>query len=672
MSPAFNSASSPWLQKALRHRAWILVGLTILFVVVVRVRLREMPLERDEGEYAYVGQLMLHGVPPYREAYAMKLPGTYAAYALIMAVFGQSAAGIHLGLALVNAASIILMFLLGRRLLGEAAGVTSAVAFALLSLSPSVMGLAAHATHFVVLAALGGTLLLLRACGGEVQSPRSKVQSQGAEVQGPQSNVQSLTSKVQGQEPSSLTFHVSRFTLPASPFLAGLLFGLAFLMKQHGLFFGLFGAMYLLRVRTGEWLAAAGARSRQPGNRSPRERTGFSLAGPASSAGLGRLVRDLGWFGLGWLMPYGLTCLVLWLAGAFHQFVFWTITYAAQYASAIPIVRGPDVLRATLNAVVGPNLILWVLPWVGALVMWWESRLDGDSLTSKVQSLKSDVQSPRSNVQSRQTDEGTQNAESASTPHASRFTFHVSRIPCPRFFLTILLFCSFASASVGLYFREHYFILVLPVLALLTGVAVSRGLYLLKHDQTIELFLAVPILGLFVIAVCAALIGHGAIWLALTPEQAIRSTYGSTLFTETVRVADYLKAHAAPDARVAVLGSEPEIYFYAHRRAATGHLYMYPLMEEHPYALKLQEQVIGEIERARPEYVVYVDDEYSWLTQPSSPQKLFEWWKAYWAANLDVVQTIDFQEGLARGTDMDKPTKEPPVPYHILILKRRG
>src|ERR1039458_6009455 len=133
MFAAFNKTSSPWLQKALRHRAWILVGLTILFVVVVRVRLREMPLERDEGEYAYVGQLMLHGVPPYREAYAMKLPGTYAAYALIMAVFGQSAAGIHLGLALVNAASIILMFLLGRRLLGEASGVTAAVAFALLS-----------------------------------------------------------------------------------------------------------------------------------------------------------------------------------------------------------------------------------------------------------------------------------------------------------------------------------------------------------------------------------------------------------------------------------------------------------------------------------------------------------------------------------------------------------
>ena len=42
MFAALNSASQPWLQTARRYRAWILVGLTILFVVIVRVRLREM------------------------------------------------------------------------------------------------------------------------------------------------------------------------------------------------------------------------------------------------------------------------------------------------------------------------------------------------------------------------------------------------------------------------------------------------------------------------------------------------------------------------------------------------------------------------------------------------------------------------------------------------------
>jgi hypothetical protein len=649
MSAAFNSASYPWLQPVLRHRAWILVALSILFVAIVRVRLREMPLERDEGEYAYAGQLMLQGVPPYREAYTMKLPGTYAAYALIMAVFGQTPSGIHLGVAMVNVASIVLMFLLGRRLLGEAAGVAAAVAFALLSLSPSVLGLAGHATHFVVLGALGGILLLLRACEAEVQSPKSKVQSRD-----PESSIEYPV--------SSSMLHASRSTLPT--FLSGLLLGLAFLMKQHGLFFGLFGLVYLLRVRVGEWLAAAGVKSQQPGIRSLRERTGFSFTSPASRAGSARLIRDLGMFGLGWLLPYGVTCLALWWAGAFHQFVFWTISYARQYASAIPLVRGPDLLRATLNAVVGPNLILWVLPWVGALVMWWESRLDGEkSVASGQRSVVSGRNSGASGQWSVVSGQNSGNA--------SRSTLHAPRLPHPRFFLTVLLFCSLASVSVGMYFREHYFILLLPVLALLTGVAVSRGLYLLRHDQTIELFLALPILGLFGIALGASLVGNGSVWLGLTPMEAIRSIYGSSLFVETAKAADYLKANAAPDARVAVLGSEPEIYFNARRRAATGNLYMYPLMEEQPYASKMQEDMIGEIERARPAYVIYVDDQYSWLARPDSAQKLFEWWKAYWAKDLDLVQTLEVEEGLTRGSDMDKPAKEAPVTGHILILKRR-
>ena len=592
MFDRLSKTSSPWVRGLVRHRAWILVGLTLLFVVVVRVRLREMPLERDEGEYAYVGQLILQGTPPYKEAYTMKLPGTYAAYALIMAVLGQSAAGIHLGLAVVNVASIILMFLLGRRLLGEGAGVAAAVAFALMSLSPSVLGLAGHATHFVVLAALGGTWVLTRACEARTGSPSN----------------------------------------PASPihyplFVSGLLFGLAFLMKQHGLFFGLFGVIYLLR-----------------------ERVGSVLRGPVGRAGLPRVLREVLWFGLGWLLPYGLTCLVLWWAGALRQFVFWTITYASEYASAIPIVQGPDVLRASSRAVVGPNLVFWLLPWVGALVMWWDARLAAGG-------PKSEVRGPKS--------------VSGNTPRDSRFTFHVSHIACPRFFLMAWLLCSAASLSVGLYFREHYFILVLPVLALLSGVAVSRGLYLLRHDQTIELFLAVPILGAFAVGVGAALIGHGPVWLTLPVGQAMRSVFGSTLFAETARVADYLKTHAPKDARIAVLGSEPQVYFLARRRAATGHLYMYPLMEDHPHALKLQEEMIAEIERARPAWLVYVDDQFSWLIGPQSPPRLLEWWKAYWEKELDVVMTVQVLEGLARGTDMDKPASEAPRVNHILVFKRK-
>src|SRR3989449_7082256 len=109
MVTAINTTRARVLERVRSNWSWILVALTVLFAFAVRVRLREMPLERDEGEYAYAGQLILQGVPPYKEAYNMKLPGTYAAYAVIMAVLGRNASGIHLGLALVNAASIVLV-----------------------------------------------------------------------------------------------------------------------------------------------------------------------------------------------------------------------------------------------------------------------------------------------------------------------------------------------------------------------------------------------------------------------------------------------------------------------------------------------------------------------------------------------------------------------------------
>ena len=144
--------------------AWYAVLiLLILMAVAVRIRLLALPLERDEGEFAYAGQLMLQGVAPYKLAFNMKMPGTYAAYAVLMALFGESPAGIHFGFLVVNLATLALLFLLARRVLAGVAVPVCCSAYVLLSLSPAVLGLEGHATNLVVLAALGGILLLLRA-----------------------------------------------------------------------------------------------------------------------------------------------------------------------------------------------------------------------------------------------------------------------------------------------------------------------------------------------------------------------------------------------------------------------------------------------------------------------------------------------------------------------------
>ena len=136
----------------------IAVGLVliILLTVVIRLGLVDVPLERDEGEYAYGGQLILQGRLPYQQMHSMKLPGIYMVYACMLAMLGQTHQAIHLGLVAVNAATILLVFLLARRLYDPLAGMGAAAFFAVLSLMPSVQGISANAEHFVVLLALGG------------------------------------------------------------------------------------------------------------------------------------------------------------------------------------------------------------------------------------------------------------------------------------------------------------------------------------------------------------------------------------------------------------------------------------------------------------------------------------------------------------------------------------
>ena len=172
------------------------LALVLALASLARYHLLSVPFERDEGEYGYMAQLINQGVPPYVAAYNMKLPGTYGMYALFLRVFGNTAGGVRTGLLVVNAVSIVLVFLLARRIVGPAAALAGAMAYAALSLSPTVYGTFAHATHFVMVFALAGLLCL----GSALRTGRP------------------------------WTFLVS-----------GALLGLSILMKQNGVFFAALG-----------------------------------------------------------------------------------------------------------------------------------------------------------------------------------------------------------------------------------------------------------------------------------------------------------------------------------------------------------------------------------------------------------------------------------------------
>ncbi len=125
------------------------------------------------------------------------------------------------------------------------------------------------------------------------------------------------------------------------------------------------------------------------------------------------------------------------------------------------------------------------------------------------------------------------------------------------------------------------------------------------------------------------------------PLEANRRIYMSNPFLECPAIAEYLKAHTEPDDTIAVLGSEPEIFFDAQRHSATGYIYTYGLVEVQPLALQMQNWMIAEIEASKPKYVVLANVRCSWLTLPKSETAIFDWADDYLRNNYQVCGVFE-------------------------------
>jgi 4-amino-4-deoxy-L-arabinose transferase-like glycosyltransferase len=500
--------------------AWPALILFMLIIAMLRIHLLGIPLERDEGEYAYMGKLLLEGSPPFQDAVNMKLPGTNLAYALIMAMFGKTTAGIHTGLLLVSLLSMLLLFMAVKRGFNPMIALVTAGVFGLMGVSAGVAGFAAHATHFVTLFVAAALLALILFH----EKPRAWL-----------------------------------------GFTAGVLLGLAFLMKQQALFFPLFGALAVL------------ASLHQ-----------HRLLDPP------RALRDGGLLTLGVAIPYLL--IVAWVSatGNFGQFWFWTVKYAGQYAAGAEMSEVPRLFKSSFTPLFSEFPAVWVLGIAGLVAVFF-----------------------------------------------GRFT------PWQKAFVVAFALLSFAAVVPGFYFRPHYFVVALPALSLLFAITLDVVASALNAGQPTPFLKAMPLLVLASVGTYAYS-SHRGYYSRLGPVEVSRQIYGLNPFPEAAVIGEHLRQHSDASDKIAVLGSEPEIYFYADRRSASRHLYMYGMMEPQPYNREMQKQAIDEIEAARPKFIVYCRVATSWLLWRDSPRRLLEWADAYLHAHYEVIGVADVTQNDTR------------------------
>jgi hypothetical protein len=143
------------------ERAWLFA--IALGAIALRAPLWDLPLERDEGGYAYIAWRMGHGEVPYRDHFDQKPPGIFLAYRLALAVPGDPVVAIRALAAVASALSAVAVHALARPLVGAGApALLAALLFALLSADPMIQGPIANTELFMLPGAVAATALLLR------------------------------------------------------------------------------------------------------------------------------------------------------------------------------------------------------------------------------------------------------------------------------------------------------------------------------------------------------------------------------------------------------------------------------------------------------------------------------------------------------------------------------
>ena len=515
----------------------------VLAAVHIRIRLADVPLERDEGEYAYTAQVLLKGYWPYENpsTYKYKMPGTYFVYAAILAVFGQTRTAIHLAVALTNLATAALLFFVARRLLDTFAALAALAFFAVLSLTQAVQGLFGHGEHFAMLTTMAAILLLMQ--------------------------------------------NAPRFSL-LKLLIAGFILGTAYVVRQHAAAFIAFGAVYLLWQQKKE-LAATW--------KSTVFRTILFLMAAA--------------------LPIVLCLLTLKAAGVFDKFWFWNFQYAPKYLRLNSITNGAGLLLFSLKRIFNYAPVISVLAIAGFCAGIW-----------------------------------------------SRFL--------RRRFVPILLFTVFSFLAVcpGFYFRPHYFILILPAVSILAASAVYLAQRFLTQKTSAQTALILASLTVLAAGV-QPLLAERSYFFIQSSAQVSRTTYGLNPFPESIPIAEYLRQNTSNADKIAILGSEPQILFYSDRLSATGYTDTYEMMKTHDYAAKMQQEMIDELEAAKPPFIVYVDISTSWLYRKNSEKLIFQWLARAAATDYQRVASVEIASSDYTNY-IWQPQPAPRTPCSISIYKR--
>jgi hypothetical protein len=456
----------------------VLALATVLLVsFVARWPFRNVVLIRDEGEYAYTGQRILHGAMPYAEVYNQKTPFVFYLMAAIQHTAGPGLATLRIATAVYGMVATVVLYLLARRLFGPGPAVGAALAFVVMTFDQCGAKYSASPEFFMLLWIALAVDLWYR-----------------------------------GRAPHR----------PWLVLLAGAVAGLAYQTKQTGMAVLAFFVLERIWYKVGEgpsdpWAAA---------------------------------LKDIALTALGFAGVFGAVLAFFAAHGAARQYIECTWTNNWEYVGQ----RHEGLI--SVIALFG-NAITDVARWDVGLWLWGAAGL-------------------------------------VALPFVRR------RGLGSGLWLLLVLTCA-AAVSAGHYYVQYYEPLIVP-LSLGNGLAAAWLCGQLARRQT-----SLGFRGLVAVGLIAPWVGPAFHWgdaLTMTEAERMLPDHGFFPFVTAPQLGQYLAERTSPEEPLLVIGSEPEIYYYADRPACTRMVITYPMISPYRYAPRLAEEFRHDLRSHRPRYVV--------------------------------------------------------------------
>jgi hypothetical protein len=216
-----------------------------------------------------------------------------------------------------------------------------------------------------------------------------------------------------------------------------------------------------------------------------------------------------------------------------------------------------------------------------------------------------------------------------------------------KFVALSLLFFSCCTIVPGYYFYGHYWIQIIPGLSLIAGLTYYGLITFFKNTLKVNYKgITYIYLGIFLALTMKHINAQKSYYFHPNYERILRTVYGSNPFPESMEIANFINANSKPEDNIAIIGSEPQIYLYTHKKSPSRHAYFAAIVSDVAEHKEWQREFVADIEKAAPRYIVFFNHSISLFVQPNTDQFVFTWLNKYIPERYKLVGVADMVDGM--------------------------